>query len=68
MAQWLRAFAILPEDQDLLPSTTWWLATICNSSFWISDALFWPLEATETCACTFIYTYRQNTHTQKIKF
>jgi len=30
MAQWLRALTALPEVLSLIPSTTWWLTTICK--------------------------------------
>lgn len=32
MAQWWRARAALPEDRAVIPSTTWGLASISNSS------------------------------------
>jgi hypothetical protein len=33
MAQWLRAYTVLPEDLRSIPSThIRWLTTICNSS------------------------------------
>jgi hypothetical protein len=37
-AHWLRA---LPEVLNSVPSATWWLTTICNSSFKGADVLFW---------------------------
>lgn len=46
MARWWRALAALPEDRGVIPSTTWWLASISNTStldpmtpFW----LLWPV-------------------------
>jgi hypothetical protein len=40
MTQWLRVFAALAEDPDLIPIPTWWLTTICNSSTRVSGTLF----------------------------
>jgi hypothetical protein len=30
MAQWLRELAALPEVLSSIPTTTWWLTTICD--------------------------------------
>lgn len=42
MAQRLRAPAALAE---VLPSSTQWLTSICNSSLREADILFWPPQA-----------------------
>lgn len=39
--QWLEA--VFPEDPGLIPSTTWWFTTICDSSSRETELLFWPL-------------------------
>lgn len=43
MAQCLGALTALLEDMELVPKTLTVPHTICNTSSWGADALFWPL-------------------------
>lgn len=62
MTQQLRAWTAFAEDLTLVPSTHGRLFTaISNSSFWGSDALFWPLLVLNSCAQT--YTRIAHIHT-----
>lgn len=47
-AQQLRAFAALVDSQGSVPRTHKWLTDVCNTSFRISNDLFWPLRARGT--------------------
>lgn len=47
-AQQLRELAALVDSQGSVPRTHKWLTDVCNTSFRISNDLFWPLRARGT--------------------
>jgi hypothetical protein len=57
LESWARA--ALPENLGSIPSPTWQLASIFNTSFQGSDALFWSLQALNVCGAQ---TYMQGQH------
>jgi hypothetical protein len=65
MTKYLRALVVLSEDLGSVLHTTWWLATVCNSSPWGSNTLFQPPKALYRNG---VYAYSQSKHsTNKIK-
>jgi len=47
--QWLKTLLLFQRTWIQFPAPTWWCITTCNSSSMGSDALFWPLQAPNTC-------------------
>jgi hypothetical protein len=66
MAQQLGVLAVLAESLASIPSTHCFLTAIDNSSPRGSNPLFWPPWGPDTQR-VYRHTYRQNTHTHKIK-
>lgn len=67
LAQCLGALVALPGDQGSIPTPTWWLMPISNSSSKGSKLLVWPpLACTWYTAKCVYYVCRQNTHTHKV--
>lgn len=58
----LGALAFLPDDPGSIPSTSWWLTAVCNSS---SDVLFWPPWA--LAGMYYTNTHAGNTSIHKIR-
>jgi hypothetical protein len=42
MTQWLRTFAVVPEDSSLIFTIYMWVTAVCNSSFREFNALWAP--------------------------
>ena len=67
MTQQLRALAVLPEDQSLIPRThIYWLIVICNSSYRAYRALSWPPWVPDM-QVVHRHTCWEDAHTNKIK-
>lgn len=60
IAQWSRAFAILPEDLNSTHTLTCWLITIYNSSSKGSDACTKQVVHTQLTNKTFIHVKKTN--------